>query len=229
LTARLGVWQLDRAQQKLQWQAAAERQRALPALAWTELGATPQGVAAQVHRAVVLRGQWLPEHTVFLDNRQMNGQPGFFVLTPLRHGSGGAVLVQRGWWPRDVLDRSLVSAPPPPVGEVEVRGRIALGPARLAELGADTPGRLRQNLDVVGFARESRLALVPLLVVQEDPPESAPAVGDGLKRDWLQPATGTAKHHGYAAQWFALCALVVGLTLWFQIIRPWRHRSRPSP
>lgn len=224
LTARLGVWQLDRAAEKRDWQAATERQRALPALPASELPARAQQVPDQVHRAVALRGRWLAEHTVALENRQMNGQPGFFILTPLALPGGAVVLVQRGWWPRDRLDRTRIGAPPPPAGEVEVIGRIALGPARLAELGTDAAGPLRQNLAIDAFGRETALPLLPLLVVQEDPPAPAPPVADGLRREWPQPATGIAKHHGYAAQWFALSALLTGLTLWFRVLRP-----RPNP
>jgi surfeit locus 1 family protein len=28
------------------------------------------------------------------------------------------------------------------------------------------------------------------------------------------------KHHGYAFQWFALSALIAGLYVWFQLLRP---------
>jgi surfeit locus 1 family protein len=225
LTARLGVWQLDRAEQKLAWQQATERQRALPALKATELPARAERVPGLVHRAVSLRGRWIAERTVFLENRQMNGQPGFYVLTPLALDGGAALMVQRGWWPRDVIDRTRVSAPAPPAGEVAVDGRIALGPARLAELGADAAGPLRQNLDLAAYARETGLALLPMLVVQEEPAASVPPVADGLMREWPRPETGIAKHHGYAAQWFGLSALVVGLTLWFRVLRPRLRRS----
>jgi surfeit locus 1 family protein len=35
-----------------------------------------------------------------------------------------------------------------------------------------------------------------------------------------------AKHHGYAFQWFALCALIGLLYVWFQLIAPLRARRR---
>jgi surfeit locus 1 family protein len=34
------------------------------------------------------------------------------------------------------------------------------------------------------------------------------------------------KHYGYAFQWFALCALIGGLHVWFRIIRPRRKAPR---
>jgi surfeit locus 1 family protein len=229
LTARLGVWQLDRAEHKRAWQASTERQRALPPLLAADLPAKADRVPELVHRAVGLRGRWLGERTVFLENRQMNGQPGFYVLTPLAlEGNAAVVMVQRGWWPRDVIDRTRVSAPAPPAGEVAVVGRIALGPARLTELGADAAGPLRQNLDLSGFGRETGLPLLPLLVVQEEPAAPAAAVADGLKREWPRPESGIAKHHGYAAQWFGLSVLVAGLTLWFRVLRPRLHRPDAS-
>ena len=96
LTARLGVWQLDRAAQKNEVQATLDARMALPALLPAELAREVQAAAAQHHRAVRLEGQWLAERTVYLENRQMNGRPGFFAVTPLRLEDGSAVLVQRG-------------------------------------------------------------------------------------------------------------------------------------
>jgi surfeit locus 1 family protein len=220
LTARLGVWQLDRAAQKTALQTALDSRRALPPLPATELAHDADTAAAQHHRAITLDGRWLPKHTVYLDNRQMNGRPGFFAMTPLQLADGSAVLVQRGWLPRDGEDRSRITPPPTPDGLVTVAGRIAPAPARLYDFGADAPGPIRQNLNLGAYALETRLTLRPLTLVQED---RSGAALDGLQRNWPQPAANVHKHHGYAFQWFALCALVIGLYAWFQLIRP-QHR-----
>jgi surfeit locus 1 family protein len=51
--------------------------------------------------------------------------------------------------------------------------------------------------------------------------EASPAAaGDGLARRWPAPALGIHKHYGYAFQWFALCALMAILHVWFRILRP---------
>ena len=227
LTARLGVWQLDRAAQKTALQQALQRQRALPPLPQAQLAREASEVAAQVHRSVLLQGFWLAGRTIYLENRQMNGRPGFYVVTPLQLGDGSAVLVQRGWVPRDLLDRTRVAAPLPPQGLVQVLGRIAPGPGRLYEFDGAASGAIRQNLDPAAYARETGLVLRPLAVVQEDDaagPRPPPSPPDGLLRQWPQPAAGVEKHHGYAFQWFALCALIIGLYVWFQLIRPARRR-----
>jgi surfeit locus 1 family protein len=220
VTARLGVWQLDRAAQKTALQASLDERGALPPLATGDLATEAGAAALQHHRRVQLSGRWRPEATVYLENRQMNGRPGFFVVTPLELDDGSAVLVQRGWQPRDLLDRTKVVPPPTPSGQVDVAGRIAPPPARLYEFDGDSSGPVRQNLDLTSFSREWRLELRPLSVLQLA--ESAPS--DGLLRDWLVPATGVHKHYGYAFQWFALAALILGLYVWFQIIRPRRQR-----
>lgn len=222
LTARLGWWQLDRATQKQALQAQLQSQAALPALSAPELARDPQAAARQVARRVTLQGRWLPERSIYLDNRQIKGQPGFYVLTPLRLAGGDAVLVQRGWLPRDPADRTRLAPFTTPEGEVTVTGRIALTPSRQFALGADAGGPIRQNLDLVSYAAELGLPLRPLTVLELPHREAAPS--DGLVRDWPVPTVDVQKHHGYAAQWFALCGLLAGLYVWFQVLRPWRAR-----
>lgn len=227
LTARLGFWQLDRASQKERLQAAIDSRRVLPPLALDALARDEIQAAEQHHRLVELRGRWQPQHTVFLENRQMQGRPGFFVLTPLLLPDGSAVVVQRGWLPRDIRDRTLVSAPPPVEGEVLVSARIAPPPARLYDFEGGATGPIRQNLDLSAFALESGLSLRPLSAQQLAPDQVAgqSSPSDGLARDWPAPAADVHKHYGYAFQWFALCALTILLYAWFQVLRP---RRRPA-
>ena len=54
-TARLALWQLDRADQKLALQAAQQRQRALPPLSESELPATSAQAEVDKHRLVALQ------------------------------------------------------------------------------------------------------------------------------------------------------------------------------
>jgi surfeit locus 1 family protein len=253
VTARLGWWQLDRAAQKAAVQASLDERRALPPVPGPDLARTEAEAQAQHHRAAVLHGRWEPDATIYLENRPMQGRAGFLVLTPLLLDDGTAVLVQRGWLPRDPADRTRVQAPPASTEPVQVPGRIAPGPSRLYEFASEQAGPIRQNLDLADHARETGLRLRPWTLVQEQdetatvgPEASAPSLTDPafaarnaeparpsepaalpsarLLRDWPAPATGLAKHHGYAAQWFSLCALIAGLTLWFQFLQPLRQR-----
>ena len=222
LTASLGRWQLSRAAEKEALQAAiAERQR-LPALDGASLAQALSDDQARelLHRAITLRGQWLADRTVFLDNRPMARQTGFYVLTLLRlTGSDRVVLVQRGWAPRHQVDRSLLPPVQTPTGAVQVSGRIAAHPPRVYQLGQEQGGAIRQNLDLDAWRAETGLPLAPVLVVQTG------AASDGLQRDWPEAASGVEKHYGYAFQWFGLCTLIGLLLLWFQVVRP-LYRAR---
>lgn len=222
LTARLGVWQLDRADQKRSLQQAIESRGRMPTLDVHALARTEADAQAQHYRPVQLHGRWLADHTVYLDNRQMQGHPGFFVVTPLLLAPGDAVLVQRGWVPRNFEDRKQLPPVDTPGGEVDVYGRVAPPPSRLFDFGGQASGPIRQNLDLGAFVQEVGVPLRPLSVQQLDPP-GVPASAEP-RRDWPQPAVDISKHLGYAFQWFAFCALVTGLYVWFQLLRPWLRR-----
>lgn len=226
LTARLGVWQLDRAAYKTQLQQAITERTALAPLIAAELPTEPAQVPAVQHRRATLQGRWLNEQSVYLDNRPMVGRTGFYLVTPLQLPDGSAVLVQRGWVPRDLLDRTRVPPPPPAPGDaaVAVQGRIAPALARLYEFDAAASGPIRQNLPVEAYARETRLPLRPWVLIQDSTADTLP---DGLLRQWPAPDAGVATHHGYAFQWFSLSALTIGLYVWFQLIRPRRRSVRP--
>lgn len=223
LTARLGFWQLDRAGQKLAIEATVDERARLPPIEQlSALAASPEVAQGQYHRRLHLSGHWSIAHTVYLDNRQMRGRTGFFVVTPLLLADGSALLVQRGWLPRDFQDRSRVANVPSPTGEVQVIGRIAPPPTRLYEFAASESGRIRQNIDLDAFARETGLRLRPVSLLLAELPGSG---DDGLLRDWPAPSAGVDKNRGYAAQWFAMSALIVILYVWFQLIQPRRRRT----
>lgn len=215
-TLALGAWQMSRAGEKLALQAAIGQRQAMPALAQRELLAGPS-LPDVVHRAVVLRGSWMTRHTLFLDNRQMRGKPGFYVVTPLKlEGSDSAVLVERGWVQRNFLEREKLPAIQTPEGEVEVRGRLAPPPAKLYEFTGAASGPIRQNLDLARLRAETGLALLGLAVQQTGAPS------EGLLREWPQPASGVERNYGYAVQWWALSILIAILYVWFQFIAPRR-------
>lgn len=222
VTARLGVWQLDRAAQKEALQQTLDTRTQLPPVPAAMLADTADVAAEQHYQRTVVRGHWVSTATVFLDNRQMDARQGFFVVTPLRLSEApGVVLVQRGWTPRDLLDRTKVPSLADDPGEVTVIGHIAPPPGRLYDFDGAASGTIRQNLDIADLAREHALPLKPLSIVQDA--EGAPQ--DGLLRQWPRPDLGIQRHYGYAFQWFALCALMTGLYVWFQLVRP-RLRSQ---
>lgn len=234
LTAGLGMWQMGRADEKLTRQA--ERDQRAAQTPWQAADWPCQGEASALpaQQPVRLAGQWWHERSVLLDNRPMGGQTGFILVTPLRVQAPAAcadrvILVQRGWLPRHASDRTQVPEWPQPDGLVEVVGRFEPVLSRVYELGDEgmpqgggtTP--IRQNAAEPFWAAWLGQAARPGVMVQTEGDPAMPA--DPLRRDWPAPDDGVDKHHGYAAQWFALSALLAGLTIWFQIIRPARARA----
>lgn len=234
-TVSLGRWQLSRAAQKEALQAEIDAQKLLPPLDQDAFLAL-ENPAQALHRPVHLRGLWLAPQTVYLDNRQMRGVPGFYVLTPFAiEGSEQTVMIQRGWVQRNFTDRTQLVPVETPGGLVEVTALVATPPAHLFELGKEAPAApapegqqpsvgsspIRQNLDLEAFRAETRLPLRTDLSLQQ-----SGAASEGLQRDWPAPALGVEKHYGYAFQWFGLAALVVFLYVWFQLIAPRRSKAR---
>jgi surfeit locus 1 family protein len=229
LTVRLGFWQLSRAAEKEQRQAAIVAQMQAPVLNTRALVAAPANFGL-MHQRVILDGQWLPEHTVYLDNRAMNGRAGFWVVTPLQLNANTRVLVQRGWVPRHQQDRTLLPEIQTPTGVVQVQGRIAPPPSPLLTLNVDPAfghaeskiAHIRQNLDLDAYAAEVG-GVFAATVLQTD------LSSEGLLRDWSVITAGVEKNLAYAFQWFALSALQLMLYIWFQFIQPYRHARRSSP
>ena len=222
LTARFGVWQLSRAHTKLANAALVAERSALPPLAGDELARDAATGEGQWQRHIVLTGEWDTAHTVFLMNRTMDERSGFYAMTPLRLPDGGAVVVQRGWVPRDDADPMKVPALPTPGGPVKVFGHVAPWPSHWIDIGHGADGPVRQNLELAPFAAESGLALRPVTVVEDTTADNA---ADGMRRDW-PPGNGgvsVTTNYGYAVQWFAMSIAFLGLYVWLQFIRPRRQ------
>ncbi|WP_210547545.1 SURF1 family protein [Rhodoferax sp. PAMC 29310] len=212
-TISLGRWQLNRAAEKVALQEQLDQQGTRPALDGAALVALTD-LTADMHRPVQIQGQWLPDRTVFLDNRQMNAKPGLYVVTPLKiEGSSGVVLVQRGWVARNFEDRTRLPSLTTPSGTVTVEGLIAPSPAKLYAMGGEDSGVIRQNLELAQFSMETGLPLLAMSVQQVG------VASEGLLREWPVVGTGVEKHYGYAFQWFALSVLIALLYVWFQIVR----------
>jgi surfeit locus 1 family protein len=218
----LGFWQLSRAAQKQALHAAMVSQTSQAPLD-NEAVARLSGLSDGLYRSVKVIGTWEAAHTVYLDNRQMDGRVGFFVLTPLRlQAIPTVVMVQRGWVGRNFESRATVPEIATPTGPVLVEGQIAPPPSKLYEPGTPGSGRIRQNLDPLQFREQSGLPLAEFSIRQTG------AASEGLRRDWPSVALGVEKHYGYAFQWFAMAALVIGLYIWFQFFRRTTALSKES-
>ena len=123
----LGLWQLDA------WQTGREleaRDLAGAAALPLEQVMTADGPfpADQVGRPVTFAGVWVPQSSVLVSDRRLDGRTGVWAVTPVAVCAAGracdrapAVLVVRGWAP------SADAVPPAPRGRVELTGWLQPG------------------------------------------------------------------------------------------------------
>lgn len=213
LTAILGQWQWGKAELKAARQAVYAEGGRQPVLAWREARAL--GPAA-TYRRVRVAGRFLGDYLVLLDNRVRAGRAGYHVLTPLALEGDGAVLVNRGWLAAAV-DRRREPAVGTPAGPLELEGILVRAQGRYLELARDTgAGQVWQNLDLARYRAwlgVGETGLPDWLLMQTSP------AADGLARDWPPPHLGLERHRAYAVQWYALCALTVGLWAYFVLVK----------
>jgi surfeit locus 1 family protein len=125
----LGLWQYDAWQAHREDQASARTDAAAKPLTSVMSPDDPfpaSGLGQPVH----LSGRWLPDATVYVDDRPLGGRRGVWAVTPVevcpkRTAAGctgaPAMLVVRGWAP------GRTDVPPPPSGPVDVTGWLQPG------------------------------------------------------------------------------------------------------
>jgi surfeit locus 1 family protein len=155
---------------------------------------------------VAVEGEFVPKYTVYLDNRTRRGKAGYEIVTPLRiRGTSSHVLVNRGWIEAG-RTRDALPEVPTPAGELRIEGIALERLPRILKL-ENSRGRVRQDLEIAAYAKETGLGLEPRVIEQHS---HAP---DGLARDWPPHDAGVEKHEGYALQWYSLAALAVALAI----------------
>jgi surfeit locus 1 family protein len=205
---RLGIWQLDRLEQRRAFNAQVEAARAQPPL---DLNATSASdLTGMEWRAVEVTGEYDFANQVAIRNQYYLTQPGYHLMTPLLF-DGQAVLVDRGWIPAEGNDSPEAWRTYDEPGLVRVTGQIRLGQSKPALGGvADAPpadgSRLAvwNNADVGQIARQLPYP-VPAVYVQPDP-DPADAEPPIPFQPELELTEGP--HFGYALQWFTFAAIL---------------------
>jgi surfeit locus 1 family protein len=220
----LGVWQLNRAEEKRLLQIEYDRhQDESPVSLELYQQAEPLRF-----RRVVAHGYYEPAYQILLDNRVEQGQVGYHVLTPLRiEGSNARVLVNRGWVPLG-QDRQHLPNIATPQGKVEVRGVVVVPDTHGFHLGGARPRGgswqpVWQYLDVVEYSKGVPFP-VQALVVLLDPDSAA----GGYARYWARLDTGIATHQGYAFQWFSLAIALAAIYILVNTRRTNENEPRPN-
>lgn len=210
----LGMWQLQRADEKSAIATRWEQRKLQPPVALQRVAV--DDTAELEYLPVTLSGQFLAGQYFLLDNRIYRGRFGYEVLgILLLNGGEQSVLVNRGWIAGDSSRQSLPEVPLIS-GPVTVLGHVYVPPGApylLAELALERgwPKRIQAiEIDKLEQVVEG-VAGAPLFPysVRIDPGQSA-----ALAVDWQVINISPEKHTGYAVQWFTMAlALLIFFVL----------------
>ncbi len=208
LFIRLGIWQLDRLDQRRAANAVTAERRAsemrpLEALIG-QYGLEPEALN---HRPASVTGTFVPEAEVFSIGRTDGDLHGTLVATPLELSDGSWLIVIRGLVPPDTVGPPAADFPPP-AGTVEVVGYIDDGEAPLGLGEPDPDGGIvtsvaRIDLDYLDKWMGPDVLPVSLVLAGDGSEATAPPIP--LSPDELTEG----RHLGYAVQWFAFAAIAI--------------------
>lgn len=211
LCVRLGIWQLDRLEQRRAFNAHVEAMWAAEPLTLT--GQTTEDLTTMEYRAVTVSGMYDFENQVALRNRYFRNEYGYHMLTPLLLDDGAAVLVDRGWIPADGNDLPADWRKYDETGPVMILGQIRLGQAK-PDMGGvpDAPLALGQTrLDfwnIVNLERIRKQVPYPMLDVFVQPEVDLQDIEPPVpSQPEIELTEGS--HFGYALQWFTYAIILV--------------------
>jgi len=214
-----GLWQLRRADEKRAAAVEQSYRSQKQTLALTPALADPTELQRLRYRRASARGHYRSDRQYLLDNRTHDRVAGYHVLTPFRlQASNVHVLVNRGWVPVGPDRRRL---PDVTISEQHLveQGVLVAPPAAglvLGDSGYDDGGwpRVVQHMDLARIQEQLGHPLLPFVL------RLAPESEHGYVRAW-QKRTGLTpeRHLGYAVQWFALAAALLGLVFWVAVKR----------
>lgn len=204
----LGVWQLDRLNQRHTENAVGEEQLNEPPADFDDLLVQADGdLSAIEYRRAIARGAFDVEGEVLVRSQVYLGTAGFNLVTPLIMEDGSAVLVNRGWVPLNMDTVPVEGASPVPIAGT-VNGWIELSQSR-PPLGPKDPegGRLVSvsRIDIDRIQQQLDYPLAPVYLVLENPitgelpvPLAAPRFDED------------GPHLAYAIQWFGFAMVLLG-------------------
>lgn len=230
LCARLGIWQLDRLEQRRAFNARVQAQVEQPALQLKG-----EALAADLHnqeyREVEASGRYDFANQVAIRNQSWGNEPGVHLLTPLIvEGTQTAVLVDRGWIPLQDFESGEWSQFDEP-GLVEVKGILRRSQSK-ADLGGrsdlvpapgEAPLKAWIFVNIDGISKQLPYPVLPAYL-QQAPDESWTSLP---YRDQPKLELTEGPHQSYALQWFSFAALL-GIGYPF-FIRKQHKRGQGAP
>ena len=197
----LGFWQLDRAEQKREFQSFynERHQEEIINLNNNLISNTSDFL----WRRVSATGVFLEDQQILLDNQVNAGQAGYYVYTPFKiRNSLDIFLINRGWVPvgkdRNKSPKLILTE-----GEVTIEGVFKKEPRTGVLLMENKAEKIEdgvtrfQKIVISEISDKTKINLFPYVI------RLLPESKHGYIRNWKLRNSGENVHIGYAYQWFA--------------------------
>lgn len=220
ILCKLGLWQLQRAEEKRIWLKQHNQQDAVDINAIATLSDISE-LAAFNGRLLTVKGEIVMPYVFFIDNRIMKGKSGYSVLAPVQiSGSHLLILVDFGWVPAPPSRDTLPTVDFPKnvrfIGQLKTR-QLAQFTLAQEPLLNEWPQRIQSPHSALQLSLKQ--TLLPLIVYA--PSQTI----KGLPQTYTAVVMGPEKHQAYALQWFSL-ALASLLIFYFAALKPAAHLSK---
>jgi len=214
----LGFWQIDRANQKNNLNNNfTDRQKEVP-IVLNKSNALDEK-SSLLWRKIEVRGIFLNNQNIILDNQIFNQNPGFNIITPLKiQDSDLVVLVNRGWYP-NLRDRETIPNINEISGKQKLKGQVADFPVSGIKLGKNNIETLNsqifrfQRLDVTELNYFLSANVLPYMIYLD------PIIDKELYGNFKLPAPDSEKNYGYAFQWFAFAITLLIIFIRLSMVR----------
>lgn len=208
LCIRLGIWQLDRLEQRRAFNTQVESMRATEILDLNQ--SVPENITSMEWRAVTITGEYDFENQIALRNQYHENKYGYHLITPLLF-DGGAVFVNRGWIPAQTSSTAQDWRAYDQTGVITVQGLIRLGQSKPAFGGVvdalpqdGTPLQVWNNLDLEKISAQVSYPVLEIFIQPNvNETNSTPPIA-------YQPTITLTEgpHFEYALQWFTFAAIL---------------------
>lgn len=201
---RLGVWQLERANEKRTFQ---NQQEVLMKKGNVNINKLSSLQDVFEYQNAEVAGKYLSDKVILLDNKPYNGVHGYHVITPFKvKNTEKYILVNRGWIPMKVRREDLPKVDTS--GQQQVISGMIKYPSSQFKLGEainennQWPWRI-QWIEIEHIAKQLHVELLPFIILQEKQENS------GFIRDWKIVVSPPEKNVSYAVQWFSFAIVLL--------------------
>lgn len=223
---RLGVWQLDRAEEKRNIISGLEKNAMTEAVSLNQALEEPQSDMRNIYTS----GQVISGGTLVVDNQKHNGRLGYEIYSLWQTSEYSTpILVNRGWLPRKDFYQKVPDIPP--FTADSLRGTLYFSKGA-NEMVADNAQWVEYDgVWLVGQFDFQTLAEK----VEQMGYDSAPFIirlkandKSSFVRQWELIASPPEKHIAYAIQWFAMALALVMLFIILNLKRVKQNESTTS-